>query len=147
MSHLLDRRRFLVSLVGLGSALAACKREGERCRTCGMKIDPSSTWRTELVGADGKVTAFDAPRCALSAMRSGKVPAVSLRAHEYYDAKGPLRDGKELRFLVGGDVIGPMGPDLVPVEPSRASKFIQDHGAERALTLDEVTADVLANLR
>jgi hypothetical protein len=36
-----------------------------------------------------------------------------------------------------------MGPDLVPVDPSRVTKFIQDHGADRALSLDEVTLQVL----
>ncbi len=39
-----------------------------------------------------------------------------------------------------------MGPDLVPVDPPRTSKFIQDHGAERALKLDEVTPQVLAGI-
>jgi hypothetical protein len=29
------------------------------------------------------------------------------------------------------------------VDPSRATKFIQDHGAERAYRLDEITPDVL----
>ena len=49
------------------------------------------------------------------------------------------RDGSEVRFVIGGDVVGPMGPDLVPVDPPRSSKFIQDHGADRALELEEIT--------
>ena len=59
---------------------------------------------------------------------------------------GSSRDGNDVRFVIGGDVVGPMGPDLVPVDPPRASKFIQDHGADRALRLDEVTTQVLAGI-
>jgi hypothetical protein len=39
-----------------------------------------------------------------------------------------------------------MGPDLVPVDPARVSKFIQDHAADRALRLDEITPEVLASV-
>ncbi len=138
---MIARRSFLA----LGAVLLlACKRE-ERCKTCGMKIDPASVWRAELVSADGKVTQFDTPRCALYAWRKENFPAVTMRVREYYDASGPLRDARELRFVVGGDVTGPMGPDFVPVEPSRVTKFIQDHGAEKSFTLDEITAEVVSN--
>lgn len=142
----MNRRSFVLSsVVALVLPLAtACKRE-ERCKNCGMRIDPTSPWRTELVSEDGKVTSFDTPRCAFQSWRSGATAAKTLRIQDYYDRQ--WREGPSLRFMIGGDVTGPMGPDLVPVDPSRASKFIQDHGAERALREDEVTASVLANLK
>ena len=133
----MNRRSFL-----LAGALVACKRE-ERCQTCGMKIDRASVWTTELVTPEDKTLPFDTPRCALLATRKRGIAAKSMRVREYYDAKGPMRDAKDLRFVVGGDVQGPMGPDFVPVEPSHVSKFIQDHGADRAYDLDEITAAVL----
>lgn len=129
----MKRRAFLT-----GALLVACRRE-ERCKTCGMKIDPASTWRSDLVAENGATTSFDTPRCALAAWKRGKVTAKAMRVHEYYDASGPMRDASELRFVKGGDVVGPMGPDLVPVDPSRVSKFIQDHAADRALRLEEIT--------
>lgn len=138
----MKRRSFILAVALVGST--ACKRE-ERCKTCGMKIDRASVWTTELTTADGKTLLFDTPRCALYAMRKDNVAATSMRVREYYDAKGPMRDAKTLRFVVGGDVTGPMGPDFVPVEPSRVTKFIQDHGADRAYALDEITAAVLDN--
>jgi copper chaperone NosL len=144
----MNRREFVLALsssLALASmgALTACKKT-ERCKHCGMKIDPASAWRTDLVGEDGKITAFDTPRCALTSWRSGATPAKSVRVQEYYDQK--TRDGSEVRFVIGGDVLGPMGADLVPVDPAKASKFIQDHAADRALKLDEVTTQVLATV-
>jgi nitrous oxide reductase accessory protein NosL len=133
-------------LVVLGAAaLLSCKdkRAEPRCRHCGMRIDPASAWRAELV-LDGSATAFDTPRCALT-WRARSAKTATLRVQEYYERQ--WRGGEEVRFVVGGDVVGPMGPDLVPVDPSRATKFIQDHGADRALRLDEVTTDVLADLK
>jgi len=134
----MNRRAFVLALA---LALLGCKKE-PRCQNCGMKIDPASPWRAELVADDGSVTPFDTPRCALQAWRGGKAKGKTLRVQEYYDRA--FRDAAELRFVVGGDVTGPMGPDLVPVDPSRATKFIQDHGAERAYRLDEITLDVVA---
>jgi copper chaperone NosL len=140
------RRDFVISACGAAFALlfaAACKSKTEaRCKHCGMRIDPASPWRTELVGNDGTVIAFDTPRCALQSWRAGTTPAKTIRVQEYYDRQ--TRDGADVRFIVGGDVLGPMGPDLVPVDPPRASKFIQDHSADRALRLDEVTPQVLS---
>jgi hypothetical protein len=110
-----------------------------------MKLDERSAWRAELVDDRGAVTAtFDTPRCALTSWRSGVTAAKALHVQEYYE--GAARDGEQVVFVVGGDVVGPMGPDLVPVDPARAAKFLKDHGAERALRLDEVTLPVLAGV-
>ena len=108
-----------------------------------MVVDRASPWTSELLLNDGATVFYDTPRCALTAWRTKKVFANGMRVRDYYDAKGPMRDASTLRFVVGGDVHGPMGPDFVPVEPARASKFIQDHGADRAYALEEITSEVL----
>lgn len=109
-----------------------------------MVIDLSSPWRAELVGPEGEVSSFDTPRCAYASWRAGKTRATTLRLQDYYDRHWTNAD--ELRLILGGDVRGPMGPELVPVDPARATKFIQDHGAARALRSEEVTLDVLSSL-
>jgi copper chaperone NosL len=130
------RRSFVVGAI----LTAACKKES-RCKHCGMRIDPSSPWRSELVAENGTVTSFDTPRCAFTSWRRGATPAKTLRAQDYYERR--WAGAEELRFVVGGDVLGPMGPDLVPVERGRAMKFVQDHGADRAYAADEVTLALL----
>jgi len=144
------RRAFLGSLALLALATtAACTKktaDEERCKFCGMKAPKTSTWRSELVTADGKTLIFDTPKCAIISWKSGKTPATKLLVHEYYDASGPLRDASELRLVIGSDVVGPMGADLVAVEPARVTKFIQDHAASRAVRLEEVTADTAQSL-
>lgn len=132
-------RRGLLGLLGalaVAPAGAACTKE-QRCKTCGMKIDAASAWRSVLVDAAGQETAFDTPRCALLAWRRGKVAAVRLRVRDYYDRNE--QDAEALRFVVGSDVSGPMGPELVPVDPARTAKFVQDHAGGRVLSLADIT--------
>ncbi len=136
-----SRRALLAGAV----ALVACSKTGAdaRCELCGMKLDPASPWRAELVATDGKTHSFDTPRCALTALRKGKVAGsgAAVRVQEFYDRTWVA--GTEVDFVVGSDVIGPMGPDLVPVGHARAAKFVKDHGDGRALALDAVTPDAM----
>jgi copper chaperone NosL len=141
------RRRSFLAGCGAAVVLGACKtgaRES-RCKRCGMKIDRASAWRAEIVSADGSRVLFDAPRCALSVWTSSAPSGAYLEVQEYYDRTARRADS--VRFAVGSDVLGPMGPDMVPVDPARIEKFAKDHAATRVLRLDEITSEVLASLK
>src|SRR5256885_5466073 len=112
----------------------ACKHDA-RCAHCGMKIDPESAFVAEL---DQKK--FDTPRCALLEwLASGKRGKV--RVQDYYD-RAP-HAASDVRFVTGSDVIGPMGPELVPVDAARVAKFEKDHGGTRALALADIDEKAL----
>jgi hypothetical protein len=127
---------------GVPLTSTACSRGGERCAYCGMKIDAASPWRADLVRADASHVRFDTPRCAFLAWRTGRVAATGIELQEYYDRT--WRKGEDLRFAFGSDVLGPMGAEVVPVDPSRAEKFARDHSATKVAPLSEVTAALLA---
>ena len=91
--------------------------------------------------ADDTHVHFDTPRCALLAWRTGRVPAAKASFQEFYERT--WRGGEELRFALGSDVMGPMGADVVPVDPARAEKFTTDHHATRIVSLDELTVALL----
>ena len=135
-------RRLFLSAVATLPILASCKKE-QRCPNCGMKLDMASPWRADLVLVAGGTLAFDTPRCALNAWRTGKTAASAIRVQEFYDRT--WLDGETVRFVVGSDALGPMGADLVPVRPERAEKFTKDHGGH-ALVLADVTAQTLKDL-
>lgn len=117
----------------------ACKTEA-RCAHCGMKLDPTSPWNAEI--ADGaNVAHFDTPRCALSTwLANGKHGTV--RVQDYYDRT--MRPASEVHFVVGSDVVGPMGPALVPVDTAHVAKFEKDHAATRDYALDAIDEKSLA---
>jgi hypothetical protein len=122
--------------------LAGCSRV-DRCANCGMKIDPASPWRAEVGMRGGSSQHFDAPRCAFAA-RLGRRAEGGLTVRDFYDRRE--RGEIELSFVVGSDVTGPMGADLVPVDRARVSKFLADHGGH-ALDAQEIEDSVIAHLR
>ena len=139
----MHRRAFLFA-IAVSSVSAGCKPAVRRCSFCGMKIDPASSWLTELVMLDGTTTTFDTPRCAMTAWRTRGAPVKSVRVQEFYERA--WRDGNEVDFVVGSDVQGPMGADLVPVAPAKSAKFIVDHAGGRALKLDMITPELLGGI-
>jgi hypothetical protein len=139
----LTRRASLSVLTVL--ALGACSRRAVRCAFCGMPIDPKSAWNAELLTASGNHVPFDSPRCALLAWRTGQVDATEVRVEEYYERT--WRRGSEVVFVASSDVSGPMGPDLVPLDPARAKQFAAEHTGTRPLPLSEVTLTLLKDLR
>jgi hypothetical protein len=119
-----------------------------RCAFCGMRIPSDSHWAAGAVGQAGQPLAFDAPGClfryrassAGAGLRGGWVT-------EYYGSAGTHTPIDAVEFMVGSDVVGPMGPDLIPVDPSRADGFRRDHHPRATYRADDITATVLSSLQ
>jgi nitrous oxide reductase accessory protein NosL len=64
---------------------------------------------------------------------------------DYYTLK-PV-EARQAWYVVGADVLGPMGDELVPFGRRQdAEEFRRDHGGKRLLRFDEVTRDLLRAL-
>ncbi len=122
--------------LGLALLWLACTKV-ERCARCGMRVDRSSPWVTELRQGSKVVAVFDTPRCGFAAMRAGALGPGELFLHEYYTHA--WRPASALELAVGADILGPMGPDFVPVDPATAAVFQRDHHARAMLHLPELT--------
>jgi copper chaperone NosL len=134
MSTWLTHARGVLVLAGALLLFAGCRR-GERCATCGMRIDATSAWMS-YVTIGGKEEPFDTPSCAFAAWRKASSGADHARFREYYSQE--LKPVEELRFVRGSDVVGPMGPDLVPVAEATARRFARDHNGAPPQTADEI---------
>lgn len=61
---------------------------------------------------------------------------------DYYSTKSFQAD--KVFFVIGSDIHGPMGKELVPVYTKKAAEtFKQDHKGTSILTFDQVTVDML----
>jgi nitrous oxide reductase accessory protein NosL len=136
-----SRRALLVAaFAALALGLVACKKD-ERCKTCGMKLDPKSAWLAEIDDGSGTPLRYDSPRCALEAYVHPKGAKLSEpRVQEFYSRA--WQPAGAVKFVIGSDVLGPMGPDLIPVDPARVDKFVGDHKG-RAVDLAAITPAVL----
>jgi hypothetical protein len=100
-----------------------------------MKIDPASPW-VSYVTIVGKEQPFDTPSCAIAALRKAGGEVGPARFREYYSQE--MKPVEELRFVRGSDVVGPMGPDLVPVTEGAARRFARDHNGAPPQSADEL---------
>ena len=64
---------------------------------------------------------------------------------EYYDMS--LIDAGTAVYVVGSNVFGPMGRELIPFKtPEAAEEFKKDHGGKSILTFEQINPAVLKKL-
>jgi hypothetical protein len=64
---------------------------------------------------------------------------------EYYDLL-PI-DSKKAYYVLGSDVYGPMGRELIPFNSKAAAEeFMRDHNGKKILRFEEVTPDIVEAL-
>jgi nitrous oxide reductase accessory protein NosL len=55
---------------------------------------------------------------------------------------------KEAYYVIGSDVYGPMGHELIPFETREAAEsFSKDHKGKEILTFDKITPGLIESLR
>jgi hypothetical protein len=104
-----------------------------------MVLDPTSRWYTEIEGS-GPTLGFDTPKCGLRHLLAH--PGGKLFARSYYRQQRLPDD--QLVFAIGSDILGPMGQDLVPIEPDFATKFQAEHHATEVLPRGRLTPELVA---
>ncbi len=114
-----------------------------RCMACGMLVAPYPNWVSVASFKDGSHYFFDGPKdmFVFFANLTDYLPEASLQdikelqVTEYYTLQ--RLDAREVFFVSGSDVLGPMGKELVPVAGEKNLKvFIRDHGQAKILKFD-----------
>lgn len=135
----------------LGLALAfmlvvvACGGDARpRCSECGMYADVAPAFASGLTDREGHELRFDAPRC-LFRFRLGERGrgARDVWFTEHYSQR--RASAAAVVFVLGSDVTGPMGRDLIPVAPAESERFVHDHGG-RVLREAQIDAGALRSL-
>lgn len=149
---------FLAAILWGGVAFAGplnCPRPGadDTCPVCGMFVAKYRDWVATAVYRDGHAHYFDGakdlfkylldlPRWA-PGHRAEEIAAVGVT--DYYGLT--CIDAREARYVIGSDVLGPMGHELIPLADETAARdFIKDHGGRRLLGFGEVTQGLLEGL-
>jgi copper chaperone NosL len=138
----------------------------EKCPVCGMFVAPYPNWVGQIVFKDGKRFYFDGPKDLFAfyfapgrygSARTPKPAAVAdgngkpammrtdiaeIHVTEYYTLAAI--DARKAFYVVGSDVRGPMGKELVPfAKRADADAFLKDHRGQKVLRFDEVTPATL----
>lgn len=122
---------------------------GAKCAVCGMFVARYPAWAAEAVFTDGTSAWFDGPKdlfTYLFAPGRARDAIAVVRVRDYYTL-API-DARAARYVVGSDVLGPMGRELVPFARGEdAAGFLADHRGERVLGFGEITPALLETLR
>ncbi|MFO7766085.1 MAG: nitrous oxide reductase accessory protein NosL [Pelovirga sp.] len=120
----------------------------DRCPVCGMFVAKYPEWIATIVLNDGQQLFFDGAKDMFRyyfSLPEGQVTRDdihSIYVTEYYSARYTPVD--EVLFVLGSDVYGPMGAELIPVRGRQhAQTFMKDYSGKRIVTFAEVTPDML----
>jgi nitrous oxide reductase accessory protein NosL len=122
-------------------------RKSDKCQVCGMFVSKYPTWIAQVIFKDGTYAAFDGPKDMFRFYfdvpkynPSKKQSDIEMTyVTDYYTTK-PI-DARTAFFVTGSDVMGPMGPELVPLSSiDKAKGFSRDHRGRKILRFGEVTA-------
>ncbi|QWR78874.1 nitrous oxide reductase accessory protein NosL [Candidatus Magnetomonas plexicatena] len=118
----------------------------DKCAVCGMLVKPFPKWAAQIVFKDGTYVYFDGPKDMLkfyfdvAKYNKHKTQAdiSDIYVTEYYSAKTVKADS--VVFVIGSNVEGPMGTEVVPVSEGKVKGFMLDHKGDKTLKFSEITA-------
>jgi copper chaperone NosL len=125
----------------------------DKCPVCGMFVAKYPDFLAQIVFKDGSALFFDGAKdmfkCYLNLKKyqpSRKQSDIdSIYVNDYY--RLTFVDGFEALYVVGSDIYGPMGRELIPFEKEAdAREFMRDHKGNRVVKFIDVTPDILKNL-
>jgi copper chaperone NosL len=128
--------------------------QGDKCPVCGMFVAKYPDWVAAVVFEDGAVAWFDGAKDLFKFLlrperyQRGRSPADVARVlvTDYYALT--LLDARDAWFVIGGDVFGPMGAELVPfARRDDAREFQADHQGTGLLRFSDVGPATLRQLQ
>ena len=125
-------------------------RPADRCPVCGMFVAKYPQWVATVVWRGGSAVHFDGAKdlftylLQLPKYAPGHSPddLVTIAVTEFYDLRRV--DARQAHYVVGSDVLGPMGREFVPfASRADADEFSHDHHGRRVLRFADVTLQVV----
>ncbi|MEW6139901.1 MAG: nitrous oxide reductase accessory protein NosL [Thermodesulfobacteriota bacterium] len=126
----------------------------DRCPVCGMFVYKYPKWAAGFVFKSGAHYFHCCPKCMLHNLlnipkyQPGEIRdnLVQIWVTDYYATR--KMDARDAVFVVGTNLVGPMGADIVPVAGRGAAENLKkDYQGETIVTLDEITPEVVERAR
>ncbi len=154
----MQRRHFLAAGLALCAAPAFAQgmiipKPGPKdlCPVCGMIVSKYPNWVALVTWKDGHSHFFDGAKDMFKFLHDlGKFAP----AHRKEDISGIFvtdyynlahLDARQAFYVIGSDVLGPMGHELVPLASKiDADDFLKDHKGKKLLSFDQVSPALVA---
>lgn len=125
----------------------------DRCPVCGMFPERYPDWTATVLFQDGHADHFDGakdffkylydmPKYA-SGRKREQITGMGVTG--YYAAE--MIDAQQALYVIGSDVLGPMGHELVPhPDMYDAEAFMRDHAAIKILRFEDTSMEMMLGL-
>ncbi|NEW60691.1 hypothetical protein GSY74_05290 [Sulfurovum sp. bin170] len=124
--------------------------KAEKCPVCGMFVYKYPRWAAQIFykeGTDEKYYSFDGVKDLMKFYfdhmkwgdykMSKKENVSKILVTDYYSQKAI--DGTKAYYVIGSDVLGPMGNELIPFEQESSAKtFLDDHNGKIIVSFDKI---------
>ena len=152
---------FVTMLFALWTATAVAEvdsilpKPGPRytCPVCGMLVSKYPNWVAAARYRDGHTDFFDGAKDMFKYLQQQVKYAAghrqedltSLYVTEFYGLS--KIDARLAFYVIGSDVLGPMGHELVPLETrTDAEEFLRDHKGKRIYTFKQITPEIISKI-
>jgi nitrous oxide reductase accessory protein NosL len=126
----------------------------DRCPVCGMFAYKYPQWIAGFVFKSGKTFFHCCPKCMLHNL--SHIPKYQpgetreqlklIWVTEYYTTRKMA--ARDVLFVAGTQLVGPMGLDLIPVKGEAAADSLKrDYGGGLILTIDQITPEIIERAR
>lgn len=125
----------------------------DKCPVCGMFVAKYTDFLAQIIFTDGSYALFDGAKDMFKYYfnikqynASKELSAIAaIYVTDYYNVT-PV-DGRTAWYVIGSDVFGPMGPELMPfVQEKDATEFMKDHSGKKLIRFGDVTADLIKGM-
>lgn len=122
----------------------------DRCPVCGMFVAPYPDWIATILFKDDSQLFFDGAKDLFryyyslpnenDARTRDEITAIYLT--DYYSTR--LLPADQVFLVLGSDVYGPMGHELIPVAGEEAARtFARDHKGQKIITFEQLTPQLI----
>ena len=125
----------------------------DKCPVCGMFVAKYPDWVGQIIFDDGQTVFFDGAKDLFKYYFSlkkynpdkSKKDINAIYVTEYYNVK--YIDGFSAYYVIGSNVYGPMGRELIPLENEQdAKEFLKDHNGKKIIRFEDITPKLLKQL-
>ena len=143
----------IVTVVGAAAAAPPHPAPEDKCPVCGMFVAKYPDWVASLTFANEEVFFFDGVKDMFKYIfdlakyypGQSRQDIADVHVTDYYDMK--IIDGRQAFYVLGSDVYGPMGKELIPLASEEdARQFLADHHGQVILRFEQITPAIIKRL-
>ncbi len=142
-----------VALAAPPAAPVSAPQAKDKCPVCGMFVSKYPDWFVSVTFKDSSTLFFDGAKdffiwyhnLQKYTPSKNKAAIAAITVNDYYTLKHV--EARQASFVIGSDVYGPMGKELVPFgKLNDAQAFLKDHKGKMILRFTDVSPAALKSL-